>query len=271
MADDFALDTVDGLRAAIQQNGGLFQKYGNLGGPNSDLTISTFVSGSIYCGRCKGDRRVRIYTSTFFDTQSGHYPGFGQRLQISIFSTPLPALFRYVCIQCDAAWSALVYPSQDEIRLALLPAHFGAGGIASENTPQGVAYYLDQAARCHYISANSAAITMLRSALEWLLEEQGYTERMLGPKLAALDKAIVGGTAPSWVNEISPEYLKVIKDLGNIAAHTNGGELAKQDALDAQIYRQVELTFLELLEVIYERPAKQAQRLAELKKASGKS
>ena len=183
----------------------------------------------------------------------------------------MPALFLYVCIQCDAAWSVLVYPSLDGNRLALLPAHFGAGGIASPNAPEGVTFYLDQAARCHYIGANSAAITMFRSALEWLLEDQGFTERMIGPKLVALDKAIALGTAPFWANEIGPEYLKVIKDLGNTATHTNGGELAKQDALDAGLYREVEMTFLELLEVIYERPAKRAQRLVELKKASGKN
>jgi hypothetical protein len=116
----------------------------------------------------------------------------------------------------------------------LISGLIGAGGIASANTPEGVAFYLDQAARCHNISANSAAITMFRSALEWLLEDGGFTEKMIGPKLAALDKAIAEGTAPSWVNEIGPEYLKVIQDLGNTATHTNGGDLTKQGAFDAQ-------------------------------------
>ena len=50
--------------------------------------------------------------------------------------------------------------------------------------------------------------------------------------------------APTWANEIGPEHLQVIKDLGNIATHTNGGDLAKQDALDARLYRKVEVTFL---------------------------
>jgi hypothetical protein len=109
---------------------------------------------------------------------------------------------------------------------------------------------------------------MFRSALEWLLEDQGFAERMLGPKLAALDKAIAQGTAPTWVIEIGPEYLRVVKDLGNTAAHTNGGDLARQESLDAQLYREVELTFLELLEFVYERPVRRRQRLAELKSAA---
>jgi hypothetical protein len=89
---------------------------------------------------------------------------------------------------------------------------------------------------------------------------------MLGPKLAELEKMIVDGKAPTWVSEIDPEYLKTIKDLGNVATHTNAGYLTKQDALDSQLYRRLELTFLELLEIIYERPVRRAERLLEIKK-----
>jgi len=87
-------------------------------------------------------------------------------------------------------------------------------------------------------------------------------------KDAALEKAIKDGTAPRWTSEIEPEYLKVIKKLGNIAAHTNAGDLSRQETLDAQLYRKVELTFLELLEVIYEREPRRRQRLVELQAAS---
>ena len=115
--------------------------------------------------------------------------------------------------------------------------------------------------------ANSAAVTMFRSALEWLLEQQGFGAKMLGPKLAELDKAVLGGTAQKWVSEVDPQYLKTIKDLGNVAAHANAGDLTKQDAIDSKLYRRLELTFLELLEIIYERPERQAQRLLEMQKA----
>jgi hypothetical protein len=72
---------------------------------------------------------------------------------------------------------------------------------------------------------------------------------------------------PSVIIEL--EYLQVIKNLGNVAMHTNVGDLAKQEAPDAGLYREAELTFLELFEGIYERPTRRAQRLAELKSATG--
>ena len=253
-----------GLAEAISKHGEIFTN-----GASADIQFQPFVAGSIYCGQCRGLRRVRISGSVWFDLKGLVYPGIGLSLKVRFLTTPVPALFRYACIQCDAAWSVLVYPAQGDLRLALLPVHFGVGGIASANTPEGVAYCLDQAARCHSISANSAAMTMFRSALEWVLEEQGFKDRMLGPKLAALDQAIAKGSAPPWASEIDPEYLKVIKDLGNFATHTNAGDLTKQETLDSQLYRKVELTFLELLDVIYDRPVRKAQLLAELKEASG--
>lgn len=263
MADDFALDTVEGLAKAIKASRVLE------GEKDSNVVMKSFVSGSMYCGRCRGLRRVEISSSARFDTHGFQHQHIRQLFKTAYsFSTPVPALFLYSCIQCDACWSVLVYPSLNELRMALLPAHFAVGGIASEHTPPGVAFYLDQAGRCHHIGANSAAISMFRSALEWLLEDQGFTERMLAPKLAALERAMNQGTAPKWTAEIEQEYLQVIKDLGNIAAHTNAGDLSKQEALDAELYRKIELTFLELLEVIYERPARRKQRLAELQAAT---
>jgi Domain of unknown function (DUF4145) len=262
MAGDFALDTAEGLSSAIRA-ADVLRSSGT-----ENVTMNNFVSGSIYCGRCRGLRRVLISSSAKFDSKGYHYEHIEQIFSVSIWGTPAPALFTYSCIQCDAVWSVLIYPSVDDIRMALLPAHFTAGGVASEHAPPGVAFYLDQAGRCHYIGANSAAIAMFRSALEWLLADQGFTDRMVGPKLAALERAIEEGTAPKWTNEIEPEYLQVIKDLGNIAAHTNAGDLSRQEMLDAQLYRKVELTFLELLEVIYEREARRKQRLAELRVAT---
>ena len=108
---------------------------------------------------------------------------------------------------------------------------------------------------------------MFRSALEWLLEDPGFPEPMLGQKLVALFKAISSGTAPGWASELDPEVFRVIKDLGNTATHTNAGDLAKQGRLDASLYRNVETTFTELLDVIYEKPKRRQQRLADLKKS----
>jgi len=186
-------------------------------------------------------------------------------LQIRQFVIAAPAVFSYACVQCDATWTALVYGSQGILELALFSEQLG--GAVTVHTPPGVAFYLDQAARCHSSNAHSAALTMFRSALEWLLEDQGFTESPLGRKLAALEKAIQAGKAPKWIAEVDPEFVAVIKNLGNTAAHTNAGDLTKQNRVDAELYRGVETTFLELLDAIYERPRRRQQRLEDLKNA----
>jgi hypothetical protein len=225
-----------------------------------------FVGGSLFCSRCGGLRRIRIGPRCSFDTVQSFWGPWGCFTCGEDLHTPMPAAFTYICTQCDASWSALVFESNSNPQIAVFSCS-DSGGLASPNTPPGVAFYLDQAARCHSVSAHSAAITMFRSAIEWLLEDQGFAAPMLGPKLTALFKAINSGTAPKWASELNPEFLTVIKNLGNTAAHTNAGDLAKQDQLDATLYRNVETTFIELLEVIYERPKQRQQRLADLKKS----
>jgi len=181
-------------------------------------------------------------------------------------STPVPAVFFYSCTQCDAMSSVIVHPSRKGLRMAVLPVHSDTG-IASANTPKSVAFDLGQAARCREVDAHSAAMAMWRAALECLLEGEGFTEKSLRAKLAAFDKALKQGTAPGWASEIAPEYLQVIRELGQNAATADHGDAAGQEGLSERLYRKAELTFLELLEAVYERPERGARRLAELRSA----
>jgi len=107
MADDFALDTVAGLSGAIYEFRAILGS-----GRDADFPVNPFVAGSIYCGRCRGLRRVQISSSVLFDTKGMFYRGIGQVFKVGAWSSPVPALFRYACIQCDAAWSVLVHPAQ---------------------------------------------------------------------------------------------------------------------------------------------------------------
>jgi hypothetical protein len=102
-----------------------------------------------------------------------------------------PSLFRLACVQCDAGFTLMIYAGGSGPSLAVLPSV--GGGLATPNTPAGVRYYLDQAARAHSVGGNSAAVAMFRAALELLLLDQGYKDRMLGPKLQALEKDITAG------------------------------------------------------------------------------
>jgi hypothetical protein len=111
---------------------------------------------------------------------------------------------------------------------------------------------------------------MYRSALEHILHEQGYPKGMLNEKLTALQAAIDKGTAKKWAMDIEPAFLRVIKDLGNGAMHTNGGDHTKQTALDSELLRKVHETVRELLDMIYEEPLRRAARLAALTSAAAK-
>ncbi len=177
----------------------------------------------------------------------------------------VPALFTLVCMECDAKYTAVLYEQHSEPSLVIIPSE--GRGLSTRCTPESVSYYLDQAARAHSIGANSAAIAMFRSALEWILEDQGYQQPMLGPKLLALQSHIKNGTAPAWTTQLHPDVLQTLKDLGNTATHTNGGDISKQQAMDVKLYRAAENSLLEVLEIVYERPAEQAERIGVMRAA----
>jgi hypothetical protein len=174
----------------------------------------------------------------------------------------LPAVFKLQCVQCDAGFTTIVYKGPHGRMVATLPEH--AGGISSKHAPPGVAYYLDQAARAHSVGADTAAITMFRSAAEWLLYEQGYDAGMLGTKVQKLEVDIKSGTAPDWANK-AVDVLDTLRELGNTATHTNAGDLTKQSHFDSAFYSRVQAAFVYLLEIVYEAPSRHEQMLAALR------
>jgi hypothetical protein len=90
---------------------------------------------------------------------------------------------------------------------------------------------------------------------------------MLGPKIVALLREIEAGTAKQWARDLRSEYLTVIKKLGDAAIHPGDGRVERQEALDNALLRQLEITFAELLAVVYEREHEEAERLEALKSA----
>jgi hypothetical protein len=175
----------------------------------------------------------------------------------------LPALFTLLCLQCRKTIVVVVYDGPDGRALVALPESHG--GLATPQTPPGVAYYLDQAQRSQSIGALSAAVAMYRAALDHLLHEQGYTNGMLGQKIRELAE---DGNPPKWYADLDDEYLRVIKDLGNAAIHPNDGDVGQQRAFDAALLLAVRELFVELLDDIYEAPKRKANRLASLREAA---
>ncbi len=98
-----------------------------------------------------------------------------------------------------------------------------------------------------------------------LLFEQGYKSGMLNKKIENL---LADSAAPQWRDRVDDEYLKVLKDLGNAAIHPNDGDIEKQKTLDRGLLVEIRVVFEELLDVVYERPARDAARKAKLRSAS---
>jgi hypothetical protein len=250
------LDNLDEFIAACRAKHEFLSQY---------ETVPTIVAGDLYCGQCGGPRRVRVVR-----LWTNAVEGAGQGLNYEQWADPIakqltPSLFLLVCLQCSAQFAALIYASPQGPALAILPDHYG--GLSTAHTPDGVGYYLDQAHRSRSVGANSAAISMFRAALEFILFEQGFTARMLGPKIAELEAAIAGRTAPKWAMDLDAQFLKIIKRLGDGSIHPNDGDIARQAAFDTVLLIAVDTTFAELLFSIYERQHDQGERLNQLKAA----
>jgi len=175
-----------------------------------------------------------------------------------------PLMFQYQCFQCEAPFTAVVYRQSGELSLAVLPGV--RGGLRTAHTPDGVAFYLDQAQQARSVGANSAAVAMYRGALEHLLFEQGFRKGMLAIKIAELQKKIDAGDAPEWATYLNTRFLVVLKDLGNGAIHPNDGNVAKQATFDRECFNDISVAFLELLNLVYEREHETNERLGRLGK-----
>lgn len=179
-----------------------------------------------------------------------------------------PSLWLFKCNECDALLTALVHAGPREPELAVFCNRLG--GLKTEHTPEAVAYYLDQASRAQSVGALSAAVVMYRAALEHLLLGEGYNQPMCGPKVNAVESDRASGTGRAWVRNIDPQVLRFLKQLGDGAVHTNGGDVSKQAAIDGELLKAVTAAFAILLREVYERPHEDAAikaQLAEVAKA----
>jgi hypothetical protein len=229
-----------------------------------------------YCPKCGADRRVTPSLTHYPPeiavpvlpprTRGVHVRPPGEPSPVRLEPLILPWLFEATCPQCETRFVGLLYQGAAGTSYAFFSS--AAGGVASAHTPRAVGYYLDQAHRATSAGAYSAAVAMYRAALEQFLFAQGFTKGMLAEKLGALKAAITDGNAPRWATDLDDAFLKVLKDLGNGAIHPNGGDITKQDALDASLVRLVRETFVELLELAYELPARKAERLTNLQTAA---
>src|SRR5207244_3470888 len=117
----------------------------------------TVGPGRYFCTSCGDARRMKfsILKAPNLAEQQGRVPGKINR------ADPGPAMFLYQCGECDATYLAIIYRNPGGARLAVFAE--AGGGLATDNTPPAVAYYLDEAHNAQSVGANSAAVTMYRA------------------------------------------------------------------------------------------------------------
>jgi hypothetical protein len=265
------VDNLDGFLKAIHENAQI-EKSALGTDPKTHEAIATTVKcftnfiDELFCPECGDIFRCQLENISINSFLCHTTYKLSGKKEEKI--TSLPVIYKATCFQCDSETLLVLYQGPESLELAVL--HDTYGGCVTKNTPGEVKYYIDQAYRSRSVGALSAAMAMYRSALEWVLYEQGYKVRMLGQQITALEKTVADGTAPQWAREIAPNFLEAIKDIGNGAMHTNEGDITKQSELDKELIETIDIVFSELLDKIYEQPTRSAANLAKLQAVASK-
>lgn len=258
------IDTLSDLKSIIMKSQIIEGKKDSL-----KISITTDnIFGNMYCPKCSSERRMSIkllYVSPSFSNNHissliiakeqerlirKNSESIGEAVLKQVELSLSPSIWQYLCLQCNTAFTALIYQGSSGQALAVLPTC--PGGITTLNTPKNVAYYLNQANLAKSVGANSAAMAMFRAALEQLLYEQGYVDGMLDAKIKKLNLDINSGVAPNWALNLETEFLNYLKKIGNGAIHPNKGNIQLQSNIDNELLSKIEIFFSMLLFSVYE-------------------
>lgn len=245
------IDCVNGLVDEIRNNA--FPYYADEQG--AGFNMATAFTAEMFCPVCGANRKH----STKIVSRDRAFRVYNDD---EISFDEYPVIHTATCLQCDTITHLVLYQGPEELELAILRNSYG--GCVTEHTPEEVKFYIDQASRARMMGALSASMAMYRSALEWILYDQGYEDGMLGKKIIDLQNDVKNNSAPKWTTLIDPLYFTAIKNLGNGAIHTNSGDITKQAAIDKQLIETVDVILSELLDVIYEQPFRRADNLEKL-------
>ncbi len=251
------LDNIDGYLEAILENSDMRFIQTSNNAKTKCMSIRDEFIGELYCPNCGANRKHKVNLSSDICR-----PSIIENDDNLRFST-LPVVHEFVCLQCGKGGILVLYKGVEEYELAVLRNTYG--GCFTPNTPKEIKYYLDQAYKSRMVGALSASMVMYRTALEWVLYDQGYKDGMLRKKIEDIEKDIKNGTAPQWASSLPVEMISAIKNIGNGAAHTNNGNIDKQNSINKTLLEVVDVVFSELLDVIYEQPIRRKENLEKLK------
>lgn len=276
---EYGLGTFDGLWQAAQDVFGPITKWASPGpilaqvpgvhyGSSKCGALQGGPVGNLYCPTC-GDLRRMFLQETYVAYRS-FYPfsqgGIRQDAEL-LPGVHLHAVFGLKCVQCETIFTAVMYSGPNGESVCVLPSAYG--GLTTPHAPESAKFYCDQAARAASVGAYTAALAMLRPAVDIVLESNGYTKKWLGDKLAALERDINDDTGALWARQYNHEFLIALKHLANDALHTRANQVSALAARqDEQLYRSSEISIAQLLETIYERPHREQDRLTTLQNAA---
>ena len=256
MTEPADMTTIEGLTAGLGQTHGV----------HGSRTLLSGTPNGTHCPQCGDVRRMRVEAMHRSSPPTPTMASAEALLRSkNDMSDPenLPSIFGLTCVQCSEKILVVAYVGPNGPEVVALPSTYG--GLSTPNSPDTVTYYLDQAERSYAVGAHSATMTMYRSALEQILLEQGYDARMLGPKIAQLEEDL---DPPRWYRDLEPEFLDIIRKLGNLATHASERGVDEQRALERELMGEVRALFVELLDDIYEQPARRSERLRKLRQAA---
>lgn len=254
----FIIDTKEGLTEALYYYGQVdFSGLAPGEAQYAHKEIPYSFESDLFCPKCGERRKCSV--------EIAGYPCTIIKNEDKKEFQKLPIVYRAKCFQCDKEAILVLYEGPEKTELAVLRNTYGGG--VTENTPEEVKYYIDQASRSRMMGALSASMAMYRSALEWILYEQGYVEGMLGKKIDKMEEDIKNGEGPNWIKILSTEMITAIKNIGNSSMHTNNGEISKQKVISKELLEVIDIVFAELLDIIYEAPKKRESALKKLKDA----
>jgi hypothetical protein len=99
-----------------------------------------------------------------------------------------------------------------------------------------------------------------------LLYQHGYTKGMLGTKIQEFLEDETD--PPAWGSRVDPDYLTALSKIGNGALHSNDGDIGRQKEIDVELLLLLRSIFEELMDTVYEQPAREQARKAKLTAAS---
>lgn len=238
-------------------------------------SISTHLEtegGDLYCPKCQGPRRVKIiglrahglalHLWGIKKSMLAVGPGGQKAVQEKPISDIEPSLFHLECLQCKSRFTVVIYSGLNSGNMAVFPNT--TGGLATKNTPKNVRYFLDEAYKAQAGGAVTGAVLLYRAALEQLLTEQSYKKQNITDKIKELEENVKSGTGPKWVHDIDSAYLRVIKDLANEGIHVNSGDTDTLKSFDSNLLADIQLIFVDLLDLVYEKPIRKAEKLKQL-------